>query len=163
MFMTRGKSGEEAGMEDKSNSAPALVDLSEAQRRQAMTRFAMLRPYLEGDAPLAYTARDAGVPIRTVERWLTRYRRDGLAGLTRRVRGDAGTHRLPPDLVTLIEGMGLKKPRSSAALIHRRVAKVAEAKGWPSILRHGACDPRPTRPCHGLPGAGRVGDISRPP
>ena len=119
-------------MEDESNSATALVDLSEAQRRRAMTRFAMLRPYLEGDVPLACAARDAGVPIRTVERWLTRYRRDGLAGLTRGIRGDAGTHRLPPDLVTLIEGMGLKKPRSSAALIHRRVAKVAEAKGWPS-------------------------------
>ena len=96
-----------------------------------MTRFAVLRPYLEGDAPLARAARDAGVPIRTVERWLTRYRRDGLAGLTRPVRDDAGTHRLPPDLVTLIEGMGLKKPRSSAALIHRRVAKVAKAEGWP--------------------------------
>jgi putative transposase len=118
-------------MEDKSNSAPALVDLSEAQRRQAMIRFAVLRPHLEGDTPLACTARDAGVPIRTVERWLMRYRRDGLAGLTRRIRGDAGTYRLPPDLVTLIEGMGLKKPRSSAALIHRRAAKLAKAAGWP--------------------------------
>ncbi len=129
--MCCGKSDEEADMEDKNNSAPALVDLSEAQRRQAMTRFAVLRPYLEGDAPLARTARDAGVPIRTVERWLTRYRRDGLAGLTRRVRDDAGIHRLPLDLVTLIEGMGLKKPRSSAALVHRRAAKVAKAAGWP--------------------------------
>jgi putative transposase len=129
--MICGKSDEEAGMEDR-NSATAAGDLSEAQRRQAMTRFAVLRPYLEGNVPLACTARDAGVPIRTVERWLTRYRRGGLAGLTRRVRGDVGTHRLPPDLVTLIEGMGLKKPRSSAALIHRRVAKVAEAEGWPS-------------------------------
>jgi putative transposase len=117
-------------MEDKSNTAPALGDLSEAQRRQAMTRFAVLRPYLEGDGPLAQTARDAGVPIRTAERWLTRYRRDGLAGLTRHIRDDAGTHRLPPDLVTLIEGMGLKKPRLSAALIHRRVAKLARAEGW---------------------------------
>jgi putative transposase len=68
-----GTSGEEAGMEKESNSTPALVDLSEAQRRQAMTRFAVLRPHLEGDAPLARTARDAGVPIRTVQRWLTRY------------------------------------------------------------------------------------------
>lgn len=119
-------------MEEKSNATTALVDLSEAQRRQAMIRFAVLRPHLEGDTPLARTARDAGVPIRTVERWLTRYRRDGLVGLTRRVRDDAGIHRLPPDLVRLIEGMGLKKPASSAALIHRRIVKVAEAKGWPS-------------------------------
>jgi putative transposase len=85
-----------------------------------------------GEAPLGCTERDAGVPIRTVERWLARYRRDGLAGLTRRIRDDAGTHRLPPDLVTLIEGMGLKKPRSSAGLIHRRAAEVAKVEGWPS-------------------------------
>ncbi len=90
-------------MEDKNNSAPALVDLSEAQRRPAMTRFAVLRPYLEGDAPLARTARDADVPIRTVERWLTRYRRDGLAGLTRRVRDDAGTHRGKKQLIGTTE------------------------------------------------------------
>lgn len=101
-------------MEDKSNAAPALADLNEAQRRHSMTRFAVLQPYLEGDTPLACIARDAGVPIRTVERWLACYRRDGLAGLARRVRGDAGTHRLPTDLVTLIECMGLKKPRSSS-------------------------------------------------
>ena len=155
-----GRGGRHGG---QNNSALVLVDLSEAQRRQAMTRFAVLRPYLEGDAPLARTARDAGVPIRTVERWLTRYRRDGLAGLTRRVRDDAGTHRLPPDLVTLIEGMGLKKPRSSTALIHRRVAKVAKAAGWP-LPSYGTVHAMvtTTRPCHGLPGAGRAGGISRP-
>ncbi|HME20444.1 MAG TPA: Mu transposase C-terminal domain-containing protein [Acetobacteraceae bacterium] len=118
-------------MVDTRLSAPALVDLSGTQRRQAMIRFAVLQPHLEGNGPLARTARDAGVPIRTAERWLMLYRRDGLAGLTRRVRGDAGTHRLPPDLVTRIEGMGLKKPRSSAASIHRRVAKLAKAEGWP--------------------------------
>lgn len=39
-------------MEDKSNAAPALVDLGEAQRRHAMTRFAVLQPYLEGETPL---------------------------------------------------------------------------------------------------------------
>jgi hypothetical protein len=37
----------------------------------------------------------------------------------------------PADLVALIEGMGLKKPQSSATAIWRRVGAVAEAKGWP--------------------------------
>lgn len=118
-------------MEDDTSSAPVLVSLSEAQRHQAMTRFAVLRPHLEEDVPLARAARDVGVPIRTVQRWLTRFRRDGLAGLARRIRDDAGTHRLPPGLVMLIEGMRLKKPRSSAASIHRRAAKLAKAEGWP--------------------------------
>ena len=55
----------------------------------------------------------------------------GLAGLARPVRRDAEAHRLPADLITFIEGLGLKKPRASAAAIHRRLISVAEAQGWP--------------------------------
>jgi len=105
--------------------------LTEEQRQLAMERFAVLRPHLEEDVPLAQAARHAGVAVRTVERWLCRYRQMGLAGLARSVRGDADAHRLPADLLALIEGMGLKKPRSSAATIHRRISKIAKAQGWP--------------------------------
>src|SRR3954470_16310215 len=80
--------------------------------------------------PLTRTAAAAGVPLRTAQRWLARFRRDGLAGLTRAPRRDAGRHRLPADLVALIEGMGLKRPRSSAAAIHRRIGAIAKAEGW---------------------------------
>ena len=97
---------------------------------QAMARFAVLRPHLEEGVPLARAAGEAGVPLRTAQRWLARYRRDGLAGLARPVRSDAGAHRSPADLVALVEGLGLKRPRSSAAAIHRRVRDVAAAQGW---------------------------------
>ncbi len=107
-----------------------VVTLTEAQRQVAMERFAVLQPHLDEDVPLARAARQAGVPIRTAERWLARYRQRGLAGLARPVRSDAAVHRLPADLVALIEGMGLKKPRASAAAIHRRVRDVATAQGW---------------------------------
>jgi len=107
-----------------------VVTLTEAQRQVAMERFAVLQPHLEEDVPLARAARQAGVPTRTAERWLARYRQRGLAGLARPVRSDAAVHRLPADLVALIEGMGLKKPRASAAAIHRRVRDVATAQGW---------------------------------
>jgi putative transposase len=95
-----------------------------------MARFAVRQPHLEKDVPLTRAAANAGVSLRTAQRWLTRYRRHGLAGLARPVRCDAGGHRAPADLVRLIEGMGLKKPRSSAAAIHRRVGDVATAPGW---------------------------------
>lgn len=108
----------------------SLATLSEDRRQQAMTRFVVLQPHLERDVPLTRAAADAGVSLRTAQRWLTRYRRHGLAGLARLVRRDAGGHRAPADLVALIEGMGLKKPRSSAATIHRRVDDVAAARGW---------------------------------
>ena len=109
---------------------PPVVALTEAQRQVAMERFAVLQPHLEEDVPLARAARHAGVPVRTAERWLARYRQRGLAGLARPVRRDAAVRRLPADLVTLIEGMGLKKPRASAAAIHRRVRDIATAHGW---------------------------------
>ena len=102
----------------------------EEQRQVAMERFAVLQPHLEEGVPLAQAARQAGVPLRTAERWLARYRQSGLTGLARPVRSDAAAHRLPADLVALIEGMGLKKPRASAAAIHRRIRNVATAQGW---------------------------------
>jgi putative transposase len=113
--------------ESKTTSVAALT---EAQRQVAMERFAVLQPHLDEDVPLAQAARHAGIPVRTAERWLARYRQRGLAGLARPVRSDAARHRLSADLVALIEGMGLKKPRASAAAIHRRVHDVVTAHGW---------------------------------
>src|SRR3954470_5271172 len=106
----------------------SFAALSEDQRVQAMARLTVLRPHLDDGVPLTRTA--AGVPLRTTQRWLARYRQDGLAGLARAPRRDAGRHRLPADLVAVIEGMGLKRPRSSAAAIHRRIVAVAKAQGW---------------------------------
>ena len=111
-------------------TTPAAVVPPEDETRAAMERFAVLRPHLEEGVPLRRAAQQGGVALRTAERWLARYRESGLAGLTRHVRSDAATHHLPDDLVALIEGMGLKKPRASAATIHRRINKVANAQGW---------------------------------
>lgn len=107
-----------------------FAELAEDQRRKVMARFAVLRPTLEEGVPLTRAAAEADVPLRTAQRWLARFRRDGLAGLARASRRDAGSRHLPADLVTLIEGMGLKRPRSSAAAIHRRITAVAKVQGW---------------------------------
>jgi putative transposase len=111
-------------------TTPVAAALTEEQRKLAMERFDVLRPHLEDDVPLARAARHAGIPVRTAERWLARYRQAGLVGLIRSTRRDADARRLPADLVALIEGLGLKKPRASAAAIHRRVSDIAKAQGW---------------------------------
>ena len=111
----------------------SFVTLTEENQAQAMERFAVLRPHLEDGIPLARAIATVGVPLRTAQRWLARYRRDGLAGLVRPRRSDAGARHSPNDLVTLIEGMGLKRPRLPAAAIYRRARGVAVAQGWRAL------------------------------
>ncbi len=43
-----------------------LTALSEADRRQAHARFALLQPYLESGVPLRQLAQAHGVPLRTL-------------------------------------------------------------------------------------------------
>ena len=105
-----------------------LAELSEIQRDRAMARFAVLRPHLEDGAALAQAARAAGIALRTAERWLSRYRSAGLIGLARTPRTDGGRPRLTAELVQLIEGLFLKKPRPSVTAIHRRIAAIARER-----------------------------------
>lgn len=109
----------------------ALVELPEIQRQGAMARFAMLRPHLEDGASLAQAARAAGVALRTAERWLARYRATGLVGLARKHRRDGGRPRLAEELVRVIEGLFLSKPRPPITAIHRRVTAIARDRKLP--------------------------------
>ena len=111
-------------------TSPLFAELPPDQRAEAMTRFDVLRPHLEDSVPLTRLAQETGTPLRTLQRWLARYRWQGLARLVRAARSDRGTRQLPSALVAVIEGMALRKPRSSVAAIHRRVSAVAEAQGW---------------------------------
>jgi putative transposase len=108
-----------------------LAELPEAARAQALHRWGVLRPHLEDGVPLPRAAGEAGVALRTAQRWLTRYRAAGLAGLVRPTRTDQGTRRLPDELRLLIEGLALRPPAPSAAHVHRVVVDVAEDQGWP--------------------------------
>jgi putative transposase len=92
----------------------------------------MLQPCVEHSVPLTHIARQHGIALRTLERWLAHYRRHGLAGLSRRGRRDRGHHRgLRPELKECIEGLALRKPPPTVALVHRQVQEVALHNGWP--------------------------------
>jgi putative transposase len=58
-----------------------LAGVPAGEREEAMRRFEVLRPHIEGGARLSHAADASGVPLRTAQRWLADYRRDGLAGL----------------------------------------------------------------------------------
>jgi putative transposase len=117
-------------MDQEQNIEPALAAFTEEERQEAMVRFAVLRPHLNDGISLSEAARDAGVPLRSVQRWLARYRAAGVVGLVRAKRSDMGNRKLPAELVDLIEGMALRKPRPSVAAIHRKMAALATKHNW---------------------------------
>jgi putative transposase len=121
-----------------SDPPQALTTLTEAQRAEAMERFSLLRPALEDGVSQTEVARLHHLPLRTVQRWTQHYCEQGLAGLVKKERKDRGLRRdMPPELVRLIEGLALQKPKRSAAAIYRQVAKIATEQGWsiPSYSR----------------------------
>ncbi|WP_394255811.1 Mu transposase C-terminal domain-containing protein [Pseudoclavibacter helvolus] len=113
----------------------------------AAGRWQILRLHVEDQVPLAALARHSGIGLRTLERWHARYRTSGYAGLDIRQRSDAGRHRLPGELVALIEGLALSKPRPATVTIHRKVSSICDQQDWlvPSygVVRDivGALDP----------------------
>ena len=94
-------------------------------------RWEILRLHVEDGIPLTTLARDTGIGLRTLERWHARYRAHGYDGLATPTRADAGSHRLPTELVTLIEGLALTRPRPPITTIHRKVTSICGNRGWP--------------------------------
>ncbi len=111
---------------------PSLAGLGQEQRALAEGRWQVLRPHVQDGVPLARVACDAQVPLRTAQRWLVRYRAGGLAALARPSRSDRGVRRTPQELVRLVEGLALRRPRPSVATVARQAALAAAENGWPA-------------------------------
>ncbi len=95
----------------------------------ASERWGILRLHVEDAIPLATLARTTGVAERTLQRWLARYRNGGYPALADGTRTDHGARRTAPELVRLIEGLALTKPRPSIATIHRQVDNHCTKRG----------------------------------
>ena len=113
----------------KERAIPLLTALSDAERSAALSRFNIIRPYIEDDVPLALIARERGIGVETARSWVNKYRQNGLAGLARRRRSDRARRRFSTALQKAVEGLALKRPRLSAAAIHRKVALAAGRLG----------------------------------
>lgn len=97
----------------------------------ASARWRILRLHVEDQIPLTRIAAETGIGLRTLQRWHARYRSEGYAGLQRAPRSDAGSHRLPTELVELVEGLALTNPRPTLASVHRRIVGICETHRWP--------------------------------
>lgn len=97
---------------------------------KAIARFRLLQPHLEENVPLARIAAEFGGSERTLRRWLAAWRANGIQGLEQARRSDAGNRRkLDPDLEGLVRSMATKRPRPTAASIHRKVQAEAKSRG----------------------------------
>jgi putative transposase len=102
-------------------------------RGTALEHFRLIRPFLQEGVPLTRIAAASGLSLRTLRRWVGRYRTHGLPGLMRATRKDQGHHRvLSPQLQQAIEGLALQKPCRTAAHIHRETNRICRERGWPS-------------------------------
>jgi transcriptional regulator GlxA family with amidase domain len=72
----------------------------------AIERYRVLEPHLADGIPLADLARTGTLSERTLQRWLGRYRAEGLAGLARLPRNDRGRLHLPEHLVETVSFPG---------------------------------------------------------
>lgn len=92
-------------------------------RRRAEDRWALLRLHVEDDIALAAIARESGTGLRTLERWHANFRAHGFDGLKPVTATVGPRHRHAPELVQLIEGLALLRPRNSVATISRKVTE----------------------------------------
>src|SRR6266436_5296312 len=69
-----------------------LTEFTDAQRAEALRQFQVIRPFLKDGVPLTRLATEHKLQLRTIRRWVQRYRADGLVGLIRPKRKDKGQH-----------------------------------------------------------------------
>jgi putative transposase len=70
------------------SDAIELSGLCDTERSRALTRFEIIRPFLEDGVPLTRLAKEQQIVLRTARRWVERYRKSGVAGLIRKERND---------------------------------------------------------------------------
>jgi putative transposase len=111
-----------------------LGALSLAQRNALFCRHTLLGELAEqehvSNALLQKQAEVAGVSLRTLRDYHTRFRREGLVGLAPRGRADKGTsHLLSAHMVQFIEGVRLTHRDASVRFVYELACQHAETKG----------------------------------
>ena len=97
----------------------------------ALDRYKTIEPYLQREASLEEISKLKKIAVRTLQNWVTAFRRKGLNGITPARRNDKGQRRSAnAELVSLIRGLYLKTPPVPISVIHRTVQEVCRKNGW---------------------------------
>src|SRR5699024_8808173 len=111
---------------------PLDSDGAAARMSIAATRWQVVRRHAEDGESLTQIAQDAGLALRTVQRWNAAYRRAGIAGLAPAQAWTRG-RRTQPAPPALTEGRDLSTPRRSSPAIARNAQTNAAQQGWPMV------------------------------
>jgi putative transposase len=98
-----------------------LAELAEDARKLPLDRFRLIQPHLEQNQPLQSVARQAGIPYRTLQRWVS---------LARKRREDRGGRRVvSAKIKEIIEGLALQNPPLPLAALFRKVQRLSKDLG----------------------------------
>ncbi|GAA4393405.1 helix-turn-helix domain-containing protein [Brevibacterium sp. NPDC049920] len=111
---------------------PANPESASTRENTAAARWQVLRRHVEDGTTLTTLAATEGIGLRTLQRWHAAYRRHGIAGLSP-TAPPKRERKIHPELLTLIEGLALVKPRLSTAAITRKARAIAEMHGWETV------------------------------
>ena len=95
------------------------------QQDIAFQRFKIIEPYIYGTSNLMCISKQHSISQSTLTRWVAKYKKIGLAGLSTKQRKDLGDKQILPLLNFAIEALVLHQPHLSMASIHRKVCKFA--------------------------------------
>ena len=88
-----------------------LFNISEKNRDEAHRKYKIIEPFLNKTDFIHSISAKSGIPMRTLNLWLKKYRDHGLQGLARKNRKDKGISRsYDVDMKKRIEGMWLNNP-----------------------------------------------------
>ena len=90
--------------------------------KNALSKYLIIKPYLEQESSLSAISTDNGVAIRTLQRWIAQYKKEGLQNLERKHRSDLGKYRkITNQTKGIIEGLFLDKQNITIANITRKI------------------------------------------
>lgn len=107
-----------------------LVEFSDSKREEALRRFKIIEPYLNGIHSVSHISKTTQVSNRTLYYWIEKYRKNGLTGLITKIRKDNETIKINREVKQYIQRLFLDNKNISSASIHRRTNHWCEQNNY---------------------------------
>ncbi len=110
---------------------PELFEIPEDKREDALQRFKIIEPYINGRNSLSNISRQCKLSLSTLTRWVYQYKKNGLSGLARKERKDSGKKKTTEQIIHAIEALVLHQPHLSARAIYRKFCTFSDLQKTP--------------------------------